>query len=205
MVHRDTKPNTWFFLDAAREIAIVVVILWILCLIWRNTWPLVGIVAWLLAVIAALPVYVFIMNVIGSITLPLYWLIAPNHPTRGLWWQARDRLFGGQPIIAADVLRGQRNTALFLAVVLVALIGWRGWNPLLFLVPGVLAMVAAFQQVHLCLIGSEFKGRFAEGDQYAHDVVEEAMQEAKDSDDDLDGTERQLSPLCDKLGDPGIR
>lgn len=40
-------------------------------------------------------------------------------------------------VIATEMLRARRNGALALAFVLAVLIGWRGWNPLLLLLPAV--------------------------------------------------------------------
>lgn len=94
-------------------------------------------------------------------------------------------------VIAAEVLRGKRNAALFLALLSAGLIGWRGWNPFLLVIPGVLALCAAIRQVHLYLVQSELKQRFAEGPQYADPQTEEA--------EDPDRDEGQMETNLERL------
>jgi len=73
MVHAETRSSTWRFLDVAREIAIILGTLKIVSLIWG--------IGWMLAVIAALPIYAVVMNLVGFLTLPLYWYCTPEYRT----------------------------------------------------------------------------------------------------------------------------
>jgi uncharacterized membrane protein YhaH (DUF805 family) len=98
-------------------------------------------------------------------------------------------------IIAAEILRARRNGRLFFAMVAAAIIGWRSWNQLLLLVPGVIALYAAIPQVNLCLIAAELKRRRSEGKTAAHPAPEDDTQMCEDSDCDLEQIESELSRI----------
>lgn len=60
------KSKTTIFFDFLRNLIILVVTGYITYLIWEWNW--------IVAVIAAIPIYVIVMNIIGFLTLPLYML-----------------------------------------------------------------------------------------------------------------------------------
>lgn len=65
-----TKSSFAKILDIIRNLLIIITTIYLLTFIWRWNW--------IIAIICAIPVYVIIMNIIGFVTLPLYYL-TPEH------------------------------------------------------------------------------------------------------------------------------
>lgn len=64
MAWEHQKSGVTICLDVIRNVAILVGTGWVTVLIWRYNW--------ILGLVAVIPVYLILLNVIGLLTLPLY-------------------------------------------------------------------------------------------------------------------------------------
>lgn len=65
-----TKSSFTITLDIIRNLLIIAITIYLLIIIWKWNW--------IVAIICSIPIYVIIMNIIGFISLPLYYL-TPEH------------------------------------------------------------------------------------------------------------------------------
>ena len=70
MAWEHEKSGTTIFLDILRNVLIVAATGFVVFLIWKWNW--------IVALIAAIPVYVVLLNLFGFLTLPLYALTPEN-------------------------------------------------------------------------------------------------------------------------------
>jgi hypothetical protein len=70
MAYEHEKSGMTFLLDVIRNVLILIATGFLVFLIWE--WH------WIAAVLAAIPVYIMMMNLVGFLTLPLYMLTHEN-------------------------------------------------------------------------------------------------------------------------------
>lgn len=70
MAYEHEKSGVTILLDVIRNVLILIATGFLVFLIWK--WH------WIAAVLAAIPVYIVMMNVVGFLTLPLYMLTPEN-------------------------------------------------------------------------------------------------------------------------------
>ena len=70
MAYEHTKSGTTIFLDIIRNLLILAATCYVVFLIWKWNW--------IIALIAAVPVYVIWLNLFGFLTLPLYTVTPEN-------------------------------------------------------------------------------------------------------------------------------
>ncbi len=73
MAYEHEKSGTTIFLDIFRNLLILAATSYVVFLIWKWNW--------IVALIAAIPVYVIMLNLVGFLTLPLYLFTPENRLT----------------------------------------------------------------------------------------------------------------------------
>jgi len=91
------KSAVWLFSDFIRHLLIVAGTIAVLYFLWK--------IHWLLAPLAALPVYILMVNLVGFITLPLY-ILTPEHAVAAKAYKAIEK---GNPAAAFDMLKAYQQ------------------------------------------------------------------------------------------------
>ena len=67
------KSVSWYVLDFVRYLIVLTGVAWSVCFLWS--------IYWILGIIAACPIFIILLNLIGFLALPLYRYLTPEGRT----------------------------------------------------------------------------------------------------------------------------